>query len=225
MVRRGVINARRSAAEFVGTALLVMAVVGSGIMAQNLSLDIGIQLLANAVATGGALFGLITIFGPVSGASFNPVVTVVSQLLEKDGTWWRVLSDIVAQVAGAITGCVVANIMFAHPFIELSKKIRTGGPTWFSEVIATAGLLLIIWGGKRANANVAALVAGWITGAYWFTSSTSVANPAVGVGRMFSQSFAGIAPESMPMFAFMQVIGGAVGLLLIALLWPRNSSS
>jgi len=215
-----VISLRRTTAEFLGTALLVMAVVGSGIMAEKLSSDVGIQLLANAIATGGALFGLITIFGPVSGASFNPVVTVVTQFVEKDGSWFRVSTDIAAQVTGAISGCVIANIMFAHPFIEMSKKIRTGGPTWFSEVVATVGLLLIIWGGKRAHANVPALVAAWITGAYWFTSSTSIANPAVGIGRMFSNSFAGIAPESMPMFALMQIVGGAVAIGLISLLFP-----
>lgn len=119
-------------------------------------------------------------------------------------------------------GCVMANMMFAHPFIEKSMKIRTGGPTWFSEVVATVGLLLIIWGGQHAKANVAALVAAWITGAYWFTSSTSIANPAVGFGRMFSDSFAGVAPESWPMFALMQVIGGLVGFGLIAILWPKK---
>ena len=115
--------------------------------------------------------------------------------------------------------------MFAHPFIEMSTKVRTGGPTWFSEVVATVGLLLVIWGGKRAGANVAVLVAAWITGAYWFTSSTSVANPAVGIGRMFSDSFAGIAPESMPMFAVMQVLGGLIGLLIIKTLWADNRAA
>jgi hypothetical protein len=115
--------------------------------------------------------------------------------------------------------------MFAHPYIEISQKIRTGGPTWFSEVVATVGLLLVIWGGIRAKANVAALVAAWITGAYWFTSSTSVANPAVGIGRMFSDSFAGIAPESMPMFALMQLLGGVVAAVMIRTLWPTKVSA
>ena len=215
-------SSRRVLAEFLGTALLVMAVVGSGIMAQNLTNDVGLQLLANAIATGGALFGLITIFGPISGASFNPVVTVVGHFVDGGSTLASVASDIISQFAGAVVGCVVANVMFAHPFIEQSPKIRTGGPTWFSEVVATVGLLLIIWGGQRAKANVAALVAGWITGAYWFTSSTSIANPAVGFGRMFSDSFAGIAPESWPMFALMQVIGGLIGFGFIAILWPKK---
>ena len=216
---------RRFLAEFLGTALLVMAVVGSGIMAQNMTKDIGLQLLANAVATGGALFGLITIFGPISGASFNPVVSIVDFFIEKSSSPLQLALDIVSQVLGAITGCIIANIMFAHPYIEISQKIRTGGPTWFSEVVATVGLLLVIWGGIRAKANVAALVAAWITGAYWFTSSTSVANPAVGIGRMFSDSFAGIAPESMPMFALMQLLGGVVAAVIIRTLWPTKVSA
>ena len=215
-------NPRRFAAEFLGTALLVMSVVGSGIMAENLTEDVGLRLLANAIATGGALFGLITIFGPISGASFNPVVTVVGHFVDRTSTVSSVVSDIVAQFSGAVVGCVIANVMFAHPFIEESMKIREGGPTWFSEVVATVGLLLIIWGGINAKANVAALVAAWITGAYWFTSSTSIANPAVGFGRMFSHSFAGIAPQSWPMFALMQVIGGLIGFAFIKTLWPKK---
>ena len=216
---------RRVLAEFLGTALLVMAVVGSGIMAQNMTKDVGLQLLANAVATGGALFGLITIFGPISGASFNPVVSIVDFFIEKSSSPLQLALDIVSQILGAIAGCIIANIMFAHPYIEISQKIRTGGPTWFSEVVATVGLLLVIWGGIRAKANVAALVAAWITGAYWFTSSTSVANPAVGIGRMFSDSFAGIAPESMPMFALMQLLGGVVAAVIIRTLWPTKVSA
>ena len=216
------LNARHAGAEFLGTALLVMSVVGSGIMAQQLTTDVGLQLLANAIATGGALLGLITIFAPLSGASFNPVVTVVMSVVNKSANWPQIGVDIVAQCVGAVCGAVLANIMFAHPFIETSTKIRTGGPTWFSEVVATVGLLLIIRGGTMAKANVAALVATWITGAYWFTSSTSIANPAVGFGRMFSDSFAGIAPESWPMFAVMQIIGGIVGLGLMVFLWPAK---
>ena len=216
---------RRALAEFLGTALLVMAVVGSGIMAQNLTKDVALQLLANAIATGGALLGLISIFGPLSGASFNQVVSLVGYFVDRDSSVAVLVTDVVAQIAGAIAGCIIANIMFAHPFIEMSTKVRTGGPTWFSEVIATVGLLLVIWGGKRAGANVAVLVAAWITGAYWFTSSTSVANPAVGIGRMFSDSFAGIAPESMPMFAVMQILGGVIGLFIIKTLWVDKAAS
>lgn len=215
-------NHRHIAGEFLGTALLVMSVVGSGIMAQNLTTDVGVQLLANAVATGGALFGLITIFGPVSGASFNPVVSMVMAIVDRSVNVASLAVDIVAQCVGGVVGAVAANIMFAHPFLEASTKIRTGGPTWFAEVVATVGLLLIIRGGQRAGSNVAALVAAWITGAYWFTSSTSIANPAVGFGRMFSDSFAGIAPESWPMFAVMQIIGGAIGLCLLMYFWPSE---
>ena len=218
------VDRRHVAAEFVGSALLVMAVVGSGIMAENVSKDVGVQLLANAIATGGALLGLITIFGPLSGASFNPVVTVVGAVIDGGARAASVCADIVAQVSGAVAGSLFANAMFSHATFETSQKIRTGGPIWFSEVVATVGLLLIIWGGKKANANVAALVAAWITGAYWFTSSTSIANPAVGFGRMFSNSFAGIAPESWPMFAVMEVIGGVVGLLLIRFLFVNNET-
>jgi len=196
-----------------------MAVVGSGIMAEQLSQDVGVQLLANAVATGGALFALITIFAPLTGASFNPIVTIVGDLLERKRSVGAVVGDIVVQCCGAAAGAVVANVMFARAAFETSEKIRTGGPRWLSEVVATAGLLLVIWGGKHAKANVALLVAGWITGAYWFTSSTSIANPAVGFGRMFSNSFAGIAPESWPMFTLMQIIGGVVGFLVIHFLF------
>lgn len=202
-----------------------MSVVGSGIMAQNLTSDVGLQLLANAIATGGALFGLITIFGPISGASFNPVVSVAMSIVDRSVNVASLAMVVVAQCCGAVVGAAVANIMFAHPFLETSTKIRTGGPTWFSEVVATVGLLLIIRGGQRAGSNVAALVAAWITGAYWFTSSTSIANPAVGFGRMFSDSFAGIAPESWPMFAVMQIIGGVVGVGLLLYFWPSTKEA
>lgn len=200
-----------------------MAVVGSGIMAEQLSSDVGVQLLANAIATGGALLGLITIFGPISGASFNPIVTLVGDALERQRKASHILADIVVQFFGASVGAVLANVMFARATFETSEKIRTGGPKWFSEAVATVGLLLVIWGGKKAKANVAALVAAWITGAYWFTSSTSIANPAVGFGRMFSNSFAGIAPESWPMFAVMQLVGGFVGYFFIRVLFESES--
>lgn len=219
------LNHRHVVAEFLGTALLVMAVVGSGIMAQNLTNDVGLQLLANAIATGGALLGLITIFAPLSGASFNPVVSIVMAVVDRSVHVASLVADIFAQCVGGVVGAVLANIMFSHPFLETSTKIRTGGPTWFSEVVATVGLLLIIRGGQRSGSNVAALVAAWITGAYWFTSSTSIANPAVGFGRMFSDSFAGIAPESWPMFAVMQIIGGIVGGVLLMYLWPSREES
>jgi len=213
---------RRHLGEFLGTALLVMAVVGSGIMATNLTDDVGLQLLANAVATGGALFALITVFAPVSGASFNPVVSVISHILDR-GTGAKVLlADIAAQFGGAVAGCWVANAMFSRPWLETSTKIRDGGPQWFAEAVAVIGLVLVIRGGASARGNVAAMVAAWITGAYWFTSSTSIANPAVAFGRMFSDSFAGISPGSTPMFVVMQVLGGAVALGLSAVLFARG---
>lgn len=199
-----------------------MAVVGSGIMATNMSDDAGVQLLANAVATGGALLGLITVFGPVSGASFNPVVSVVMHVLD-GGAWRMLLGDLAAQFAGAVAGCWAANAMFARPWLETSTTVRTGGPKWFAEVVATVGLLLVIRGGQKAGANVAALVAAWITGAYWFTSSTSIANPAVGLGRMFSDSFAGISPGSWPMFAVMEIVGGLAALALLRVLFPEET--
>lgn len=217
---------RRLAAEYVGTTLLVVAVVGSGIMAETLSDDVGVQLLANAIATGGALFALITILGPVSGASFNPIVSAVRDFL--DGSLsWRLVPEIAAQIAGAISGSLCANAMFAHALFETSDKVRTGGPIWFSEVVATVGLVVVIFGAIRTHQSqkVAALVAGWITGAYWFTSSTSLANPAVTIGRALSRSFAGIAPKSVPMFVVMQSIGGVVAVVLVMTMWPRDSGS
>ncbi|NBR66059.1 MAG: hypothetical protein EBT79_02065 [Actinobacteria bacterium] len=213
---------RRHLGEFLGTALLVMAVVGSGIMATGLTDDVGLQLLANAVATGGALFALITVFGPVSGASFNPVVSVIGRILDGGPGLRVVATDIVAQFAGAVAGCWAANAMFSRPWLETSTKVRDGGPQWFAEAVAVVGLVLVIRGGIRAKANVAAMVAGWITGAYWFTSSTSIANPAVAFGRMFSDSFAGISPGSTPMFVVMQVAGGAVALGLVLVLFGRG---
>ena len=213
---------RRHLGEFLGTALLVTAVVGSGIMATNLTDDVGLQLLANAVATGGALFALITVFAPVSGASFNPVVSVISHLLDGGPGVRVLLADIAAQFGGAVAGCWVANAMFSRPWLETSTKIRDGGPQWFAEAVAVVGLVLVIRGGAAARGNVAAMVAAWITGAYWFTSSTSIANPAVAFGRMFSDSFAGISPGSTPMFVVMQLLGGAVALGLSAVLFARS---
>ena len=135
----------------------------------------------------------------------------------------RLAADIVAQFAGAVVGCWVANAMFSRPWLETSTKVRTGGPQWFSEAVAVVGLVLIIRGGTRARANVAALVAAWITGAYWFTSSTSIANPAVAFGRMFSDSFAGISPGSTPMFMVMEVAGGAVAFGLVRVVFGDGS--
>lgn len=216
---------RRALAELLGTALLVAVVVGSGAAAQTLSRDTGLQLLENAVATAAALPVLILIFGPVSGAHFNPVVSVADWLLgRRAGTGIRardLTAYLPAQVVGGIGGALLANSMFGVPQ-GLSTHARTGAHLWLGETVATAGLLLVVVGlarsGKAAQAPWA--IGAYIGAAYWFTSSTSFANPAVSIGRAFSDTFAGIAPSSLPGFIGAQILGGAVGLALIALLYP-----
>lgn len=214
---------RRALAEALGTGLLIIAVIGSGIMAQRLSTDVGLQLLENAFATAGALVGLILMFGAVSGAHFNPVVTLVDR-------WFGTIPTrdaavyLVAQVIGGCLGAMVANVMFELPIIELSTTDRSSPALWLSEFIATVGLLLVIHGCVRTGrANVVAFaVAAWIGGAYWFTSSTSFANPAVTIARMLSDTFAGIAPASAPMFILMQLVGAVAAFGLIRFLYPRR---
>ena len=213
---------RRLAAEALGTGLLIVAVVGSGIMASRLSPnDIGIQLLENAAATAAALIGLILIFGAVSGAHFNPVVTLVDRAFGTTSTPEAALY-IAAEIVGACLGAMVANLMFSLPIVELSTKVRSSGALWLSEVVATVTLLLIIHGCVRTGrANVVAFAVGiWIGGAYWFTSSTSFANPAVTIARTLSNSFAGIKPSSAPMFIVMQLIGAVIAYGLIRLFYP-----
>jgi glycerol uptake facilitator-like aquaporin len=214
--------ARRVTAEFVGTALLVAIVVGSGIYAQRLSpTDIGIQLLENSIATGAGLVALILALGPVSGAHFNPVVTMADRIL--GGTTTRDAGlYVVVQIAGACVGAMVANLMFDLPAVDVSTHVRSGSGVWLGEAVAAFGLLLVILGVVRAGrASVAAFaVGGYIAAAYWFTSSTSFANPAVTIGRMLSNTFAGIAPESVPMFIVMQVIGALVAVALGLFLFP-----
>jgi len=214
--------ARRLVAEALGTGLLLIAVVGSGIMASRLSpADVGLQLLENAAATAGALFALILTLGAVSGAHFNPVVTLVDRafgtISARDCGLY-----IIAQVVGGGVGTIVANVMFELPAVEWSSTRRSSGALWLAEVVATVGLLLVIHGCVRtARANmVAAAVGAWIGGAYWFTSSTSFANPAVTVARTLSDSFAGIAPSSAPMFVVAQLVGGALAFLLVRFLYP-----
>jgi len=197
--------------ELVGTGLLIVAVVGSGIMAQSLSSDNGVQLLANAGATVGALYALILMLGPISGAHFNPLVSLVATLR---GTlpWRQLPSYLIVQVIGACLGTAVANLMFDAGVWTWSNKVRDGAGIWLGEVVATAGLItVIVLVGKSRPDAVAGAVAAWIGGAYWFTSSTSLANPAITVARSLSDSFAGVAPESVPMFVIMQLIGTAVG--------------
>ncbi|MFD1212265.1 aquaporin [Arthrobacter sp. GCM10027362] len=213
---------RRALAELVGTALLVATVVGSGIAASRLSPDdVGLQLLENALATGAVLTALIIALQPVS-AAFNPVVTLAERWLGVIG--WREAGVLVgAQAAGGILGTVLANLMFDLPAVGISTHQRTGAGLWLAEVVATAGLLLVIFGTARSGRKdmIAVAVGGYITAAYWFTSSTSFANPAVTVARMFSDTFAGIAPASVLPFLAMQVLGGVLAAVLIRLLYPR----
>ena len=212
--------ARRLVAEALGTAFLLVAVVGSGIMATRLTTDVGVQLLANAAATAGALIGLILVFGAVSGAHFNPVVTLVDRAFGTVGTR-DAAGYVVAQIVGGCLGTVIANVMFELPAIEWSSTDRAAGALWFSEVIATIGLLLVIHGCVRSGRRdvVAFAVGLWIGAAYWFTSSTSFANPAATIARGLTDSFAGIRPADVPMFIVMQLIGGALAYLLIRFLY------
>ncbi len=217
---------RRVAAETVGTAFLVMAVVGSGIAAQQLSPgDVGLQLLENSLVTGAALVALILALQPVS-ASFNPVITTIERALGKITTREATLS-VAGQVVGGIVGCVLANLMFDLDAVSVSDHHRVTSGTLLGEVIATAGLVVIVFGTLRSDRpeSVAYAVGGYITAAYWFTSSTSFANPAVTLARTLSDTFAGIAPASVPAFVLMQVIGGAVGLGLIAVLHPTRGAA
>lgn len=212
----------RLTAEAVGTALLVATVVGSGIMAQRLSPDdVGLQLLENAAATVGALIALILALGPVSGAHFNPVVSMVTRLFGGLSTRDTVLYSLV-QIAGGCIGAMIANVMFELDVVNLSTKDRSSGALWFSEVIATIGLVLIIFcivRSGRASA-VPYAVGVWIGGAYWFTSSTSFANPAVDFARSLSDSFAGIKPSSIPGFLIAQIVGGLLAFVLVKILYP-----
>ena len=218
----GLDRTRRLVAETLGTGFLVIAVIGSGIMASRLSPnDTGLQLLENAAATAAALIGLILIFGALSGAHFNPAVTLVDRAFGTISTRDAGLY-IGAQVVGGCLGAMLANLMFELPAIELSTKGRSSPALWLSEIIATVGLLLVIHGCVRTGrANVVAFAVGiWIGGAYWFTSSTSFANPAVTIARTLSNTFTGIEPSSAPMFILMQLIGAAIAYGLIRLLYP-----
>lgn len=206
---------RQILAEFLGTALLLMGVVGSGIMASNLTEDIALALLANAIATGCILYVIITIFGPISGAHFNPVVTLAFAR-QRGQTWPRALAYIAAQIGGGILGVWLAHIMFELPILQSAATARAGTNQWVSEIVATIGLLLVIFGGLRARAEaVPGLVACYITGAYWFTSSTSFANPAVTIARGFTDTFAGIDPAHIAGFIIAQFVGLGIALLLL----------
>ena len=213
---------RQAVAELVGTAFLVAAVVGSGIAAQRLSPDdVGLQLLENSIATGAVLVALILAFQPVS-ASFNPVVTAVEACLGRI-TVATAGVLVLAQVVGGAVGAVVANLMFDLDAVSVSTHDRGGSGQLLGEVVATLGLVLVVFGSLRSARveTVAFAVGGYIAAAYWFTSSTSFANPAVTLARTLSDTFAGIAPSSVPLFVLMQLVGGALALALLWLLHPE----
>jgi glycerol uptake facilitator-like aquaporin len=214
--------ARRATAEAIGTAFLVAAVVGSGIYAQRLSPDdTGLQLLENSIATGAVLVALILALGPISGAHFNPVVTLADRVLGGIAAAEAVVY-VVAQVIGACVGAMVANVMFDLPVVTLSTHSRSSAALWFSEFIATFGLLLVVLGVVRAGrTQVAAFaVGGYIAAAYWFTSSTSFANPAVTIARSLTNTFAGIEPSSVPAFVVAQIAGALLAVAVARFLRP-----
>ena len=202
--------------ELIATAFLLIAVVGSGIMAEKLSGgNVAVALLANAIATGGALVALILAFGPQSGAHMNPVVTLAAAATG-GLRWHAVPAYLVAQIVGAILGVWLAHIMFGLPLLQLSQHVRSGPPQWVAEVVATFGLLMVIWGCRAHKEPVTAFaVAAYITGAYWFTASTSFANPAVTIARSLSDTFAGIRPTDAPGFIAAQFIALVIALPLL----------
>ena len=214
---------RRLAAEFAGSAFLAAAVIGSGIAAASLSPgDTGLELFENAAATAAGLYAIILMFGPVSGGHFNPVVSFVDASF--GGLRWRhAAAYLPAQVAGCIAGAVLANLMFGQAAVSISAKDRASWAHFLSEIVATLGLMLVIFALARSGRarSAAAAVGAYIGAAYFFTSSTSFANPAITVGRMFSATFAGIAPASAPAFIAAQIIGGALAVLVIRALYPR----
>jgi glycerol uptake facilitator-like aquaporin len=217
---------RRLTAEFVGTALLVAVVVGSGIFAQRLSTDHGLQLLENSIATGAGLVALILAFGHISGARFNPVVTLVV-LLDGDLSPPDAAFEMLAQIGGGILGAIIANLMFGLSAVTWSTHARSGGGQWLGEVVATFGLLTVILGVVRSDRGDMApfVVGGYIAAAYWFTSSTSFANPAVTIARMFSDTFAGIRPASAPGFIAAQIVGAAAAITLDRYLHPKEHTT
>jgi glycerol uptake facilitator-like aquaporin len=213
---------RRLVAEFIGTAFLVAAVVGSGVMAERLANgNLALALLANTIATGAALVALIFTFGGISGAHFNPVVTIMDAL-ERGLPWRETPLYVTAQLLGGITGAVVAHLMFGLPPISFSQHPRSGAAQGFSEFVATFGLMCVIWGCSRLRSNaVPFAVATYITAAYWFTASTSFANPAVTIARSLSDTFAGIRPADAPGFVAAQFLGGFAATLLFRWLIPN----
>ena len=213
---------RRLTGETLGSAFLAAIVIGSGIMAQQLSPgDVGLELLENALVTGAGLYVLILVFSPVSGAHFNPVVSLVNAAL--GGMSWRdALLYAPAQVLGCVIGALGANVMFSRALVSISTHHRASGPHLFAEAVATLGLIVVIFALSRNghHAHTPAAVGAYITAAYFFTSSTSFANPAIAVGRIFSNTFAGIAPASVPAFVIAELIGAAAAVGLVTYLFP-----
>jgi glycerol uptake facilitator-like aquaporin len=206
---------RRVVAEALGTALLVATVVGSGIMAENLTRDVALALLGNTIATGAILAVLIAILGPISGAHFNPAVTLVFAL-KRELPMREALFYVAVQITGGIAGTMMAHGMFELPLLQASLKVRSGGAQWFSEAVAAFGLIATILAGLRfARASVPALVGLYITAAYWFTASTSFANPAVAIARSLSNTFSGIRPQDLPGFIAAECCGAIVALVLM----------
>lgn len=204
---------RRLAAEAIGTAFLVATVVGSGIMAESLTRDTALALLGNTIPTGAILIVLITLLGPVSGAHFNPAVTLVFAL-RRELSGREALLYVAAQIVGGIAGTMIAHMMFALPVVDLSMKVRTGGAQWFAEAVAAFGLVMTILAGLRVKpAAIPALVGLYITAAYWFTASTSFANPAVAIARSLSNTFSGIRPQDLPGFITAELLGAVAALV------------
>jgi glycerol uptake facilitator-like aquaporin len=215
--------ARRAVAEFIGTALLLMAIVGSGIAASRLSSDdVGLQLLENATATAAALVAIILAVGPVSGAHINPVITLADRVFRGMSSV-EAYTYIVVQFAGAAVGSIVANLMFSLPAVTLSTTARSNGGIWLAECVATFGLVLVVFGVARSGRGSVApfAVGAYIMGAFFFTSSTSFANPAVTLGRTLTNTFAGIAPGSVPAFVAGQLVGALLGLGVVRFLYPE----
>ena len=212
-------------AEFLGAGFLLIAVVGSGIMAETLADgNIALALLANAIGTWCMLYCIITLFGPVSGAHFNPIVTLAF-VVRGDMPIKRAGAYIAAQIFGAIAGVLLTHAMFDQSLFQLSQTSRTGAPLWISEIFASFGIVLIIFGGLAQNSKaIASMVALYITGAYWFTASTSFANPAVSIARALSDTFAGIYPAHVPMFILCQLIGMALALVAVRAVYDRQTN-
>lgn len=219
------VNLRKTIAEAVGTATLLLVVIGSGVMATNLSKDVGVQLTINSAATGLILYILITLLGPISGAHFNPVVTAI-QLFKKNITAALAAAYLAAQLFGAVIGVALANFIFNLPIIEISQKDRTGAELFVSEILATAGLVFIIFTAiaQKSEAKIPVLVGAYISAAYFFTSSTSFANPVVTVARTLSDTFAGIAPSSVAPFIAAQILGAVLGLALTKFINSPNET-